>query len=103
MNYPLAMGILRGQRTASRTTNPGAQVAFRFGSAVLLNNEPTARPSYISWTPTKEDMDADDWNVSEPDGTPVPAPRLDRGTGIDSTGPAAASGGTGAGTGWKRA
>lgn len=104
MKYAVAMGLLARQRTAVRTSVPAAQVAVRFGSAVLLNNDPTARPSYISWTPTKDDMDALDWNVSEADGTPVP-PLTAEGVelGTDNPQPIPASGGTNTGTGWRRA
>lgn len=93
MRYALAMGLVTGKRTAARPSNPEICVAYRFGAHVLLNAEPTG-PAYISWTPTEQDMKAEDWNVREPDGTPV-APVYDP--------PLTAGGGTGTGTGWKRA
>lgn len=103
MRYAIAMGLLKGQRTAVRVSVPDNRVVTRFGQQQRLNPDPTASPAYTGWTPTKDDMGADDWTVLEPDGTDVPEPRLAAGGPAADDPPTAASGGTGAGTGWRRA
>lgn len=102
MHYSVAMAQVRGGRTAARPANPDVRIAYRFGNPVLLNPDPTASPTYISWTPREQDMKADDWEVYEPDGTTVPPPRSASGTAVNDP-PLDARGGHGTGTGWRRA
>lgn len=87
MTHAEAMATIRkrAKLTATRAGAPGARVAWRFGRPVAL----TQGSQHIDWTPTAEDMAADDWQVHDAQGQPVqpPAPR--------ST-PAE-------GTGWRRA
>lgn len=103
MHYSVAMAVLKGQRTAVRSSVPENRLAIRFGSAVRLNPDPLARPTYISWTPTQNDINAEDWQVHEPDGTLVDPPRRVEGAPGRDDPPHTATGGTGAGTGWRRA
>lgn len=103
MHYPLAMSLLNGQRTAVRTAVPENRLVRRFGTEQRLNPDPTATPTYTGWTPTLEDMQADDWNVMEADGTPLAAPRPTEGDPPAGLPPTPASGGTGTGTGWRKA
>lgn len=103
MYYPLAMGLLKGQRTAVRASVPENRIVKRFGTEQRLNPSLTARPAYISWTPTLEDIKADDWHVYEDDGTAVDPPRPVVGDPAAGDPPTPASGGTAAGTGWRKA
>lgn len=103
MRYAIVMSQLKGQRVAVRTSVPENRVVTRFGHPQRLNPNPTARPAYTGWTPTKDDMDADDWTLFEDDGTPVAAPRPLHGEPALTEPSLPASGGTGTGNGWRRA
>jgi hypothetical protein len=62
MTYQEAMESLRGRgsrgRRVTRPGLPGMGVAWLFGEAKLL----TGPHSHISYTPTREDMQAADWS-----------------------------------------
>lgn len=103
MKYSHAMALMSTKRIALRTSAPENRIAYRFGDYVLLNGDPEARPAWISWTPTEEDLKAEDWKVLEPDGTLVPRDRLAPGADREDDPPLSARGGRGTGTGWRRA
>ncbi len=98
MHFQLAMGMTDGKPklVTFRTGSPEIRVAYRFGEPVLLNSDPTAKRAWVAYTPTQEDMRADDWEVHDENGNRLePIARTAE--------PGAARGGTGAGTGWRRA
>ncbi len=101
MKFALALGQMKGDLSATRPSNPSVRLLRRFGDTVRVNPAVGTRPAYFTgFTPTQEDLDADDWIVVDADGNPVPEPVSvsdpDRPVGQ-------ARGGTGAGTGWRRA
>jgi hypothetical protein len=61
MTYDEAMARLRGpgsrRRRVTRPGLPGLGVALRFGAPAIL----TGPHRHVSYTPTREDMAADDW------------------------------------------
>lgn len=72
--------------TAYRDAAPEVKVARRFGHLVRL----TTPPRFIDYTPTAEDLAAEDWHVTGALGEQVLPPQ-----------PGAPS--AGRGTGWRRA
>lgn len=58
MTYDEAMAVIR--RTESRVVSrAGLRVGWRFGRPVLL----TGGRRFVDYTPTEEDMRADDWEL----------------------------------------
>ncbi len=64
MTYDQAMAAVRRGATATRP-GVGFEVARRFGHPVLLGKG----DRHIAYTPTREDMTADDWLLVTTGGT----------------------------------
>ena len=61
MTYEEAMQAIRNQRTiVARDSLPEMRITRRFGRPVMLAES----PSYFDWTPTRDDMLADDWRIA---------------------------------------
>lgn len=67
MKYDRAMAAIQNIKKVVRrqvTPTMTIYVARRFGRDVILTNGPNGG-TFIDYTPTQEDMRADDWQISE--------------------------------------